>query len=75
MSKILVYLYTTEKRINQFAIGYIINPKIHVNNVFREQVEKFLRATFHQNTTKGIKKVMRKKVTCVISLIMLYESK
>ena len=26
MSKRLVYIYTTEKLINQFAIGYMINP-------------------------------------------------
>ena len=26
MSKILVYLYKTDKGINQFAIGYVINP-------------------------------------------------
>ena len=33
--KILVYLYTTEKQISQFSIGYMVNPKIHVNKVFR----------------------------------------
>ena len=35
----LVYIYTTEKQMNQFAIGYMINPSLHINNVFREQVE------------------------------------
>ena len=47
MSKRLVYLYTTDKKINQFEIVYMINPSIHVNKVFREKVEKFLRATFN----------------------------
>ena len=75
MSKILVYLYTTDKRINQFAIGYMINPTLHVNKVFIEQVEKCLRATFHPNTTEIIRHVMRKKDKCVIALIMFYESK
>ena len=39
MFKILVYLYTTDECINQFPIGYMINPTLHVNMVFREQVE------------------------------------
>ena len=40
MSKILVCIYTTEKKINQFSIGYMTNPSLRVNKVFREQVEK-----------------------------------
>ena len=40
MSKILVYLYTTYKQINPSAIGYMIKPTLHVNKVFRKQVEK-----------------------------------
>ena len=35
MYKILVYIYTTDERINKFAIGYMINPTLHINNVFR----------------------------------------
>ena len=30
MSKIIVYIKSTEKRINQFAIVYMINPTLHV---------------------------------------------
>ena len=70
MSKILVYMYTSYKRINQFSNGYMINPTISVNKVFREQVENFLRATFHQNTTEIIRNMIRKKDTCVIALII-----
>ena len=75
MSKILAYLYTKYKKSINFSIGYIINPTLHVNKVFMEQVEKFLRDTFHPNTMKKIRNVMRKKDTCVIALIMFYESK
>ena len=39
MSKILVYLYATDKQINQFAINFIINPTFQVNKVFIEQVK------------------------------------
>ena len=41
MSKILVYMYTTDERINIFSIGYMINPTIHINKVFREQVKNY----------------------------------
>ena len=73
--KRLVYIYTKHERINKSEIGYTIKSTLHVNNVFREQVEKFLRATFHQNTMEGIKNVTRQKDTCFISLIKFYESK
>ena len=75
MSRILVYTYTTEKLISQFAIGYMVNPTIHVNKVFREQVEKFLRSTFHQNIMEGIKSVTIKNYIYIISLIMFYNTK
>ena len=51
------------------------SPIFHINKAFIEQVEKYLRATFHQNTKEGIKSVMRKKGTCVIPLIFFYENK
>ena len=38
MSKILVYIYTTDKQINQFGIGY---PTLHIYKLFRGQVENY----------------------------------
>ena len=38
MSKIMVHCYTKNETINQFAIGYMINPSINFNNVFRIRV-------------------------------------
>ena len=35
MSKILVYIYTTDECIIKFTIGYMLNPIFHVNKVFR----------------------------------------
>ena len=54
---------------------FMINPSLHINKVFIEQVEKFLRATFHENTVKNIRDVMKNKDTCVIAIIMFYGSK
>ena len=53
----------------------MINPSLHVNKVFIEQVEKLLRATFHENEMDNIRYFMRKKGTWVIAIIMLYDSK
>ena len=73
--KILVYLYTTDKQINLFAIGYIVNPSLSVNKVFIKQVEKYLRVTFHEIIIENIRYNMRNKDRCVIALKMFYESK
>ena len=75
MPKILVFLYTTYKRINPFSICYIINPKLHIKKLFREQVEIFLRPKFHQNSINSIENVIRNKDTCVISLIIFMRVK
>ena len=53
----------------------MINPTLHVNKVFRYQVEKFLKETFHQSTMTAIRNVTRKKDTCVIALVMFYDTK
>ena len=75
MSKRMVHLYTTDERINRFAIGCMINPSLHVNKVFMEQVANFLNATFHENTMVPITYVMKNRNTCVLVLIILYEDK
>ena len=74
MSKIMVHCYSTDESINQFAIGYMINPSPNCNKVFREQVEKLVSVSFHENTMEAIKDCLRKKNTCVKALIMFYEN-
>ena len=41
ISKIMVHCYSTDKIINQFAIGYMINPSLNHDKVFIEQVENY----------------------------------
>ena len=53
----------------------MLYPSLHINKVFREKFEKFLRDTFNLNTMENIRYVMKNKDTCVIALIMFYESK
>ena len=39
MSTRMVHCYSTDETINQFVIGYMINPSLNCNKVFRIQVE------------------------------------
>ena len=71
----MVHLYSTYELINQFEIGYIINPSLYVNKVFIEQVGKCLNTTFDEKTMLPIRYVMKNKNTCVIALIMFYDNK
>ena len=40
MAKHLIWINETKKRINEFTIGYTINPGLNVNKASREKVEK-----------------------------------
>ena len=74
MSKIMVHYYTTNENINQFEIGYTINHSLNCNKVFRIKVEKCLSISFAARKTETIKYCPRKKNTCVMALIMIYEN-
>ena len=66
---------TTEESINQFSIGYMINPTLNVNKMLRYQIMIFLKEIFHHSTIKGIKNFMIKKDTCIIAPVMFYGTK
>ena len=74
MSKIMVYCYTTDKTINQFEIGYMINPSLNCNKVFKEQVEKFSSVSFYKNKMETIRDYLKKTNACVMALIIIYEN-
>ena len=42
------YIWTEEKNehINEFSIGYMMNPNLSINKYFNEQVTKCMKATF-----------------------------
>ena len=40
---------------NEFTIGYMINPGLNINKTFREQVEKVMYTTFGEITQPLIK--------------------
>ena len=48
---------------NEFAIGYMVNPTLHVNKSFKEQVENIMNDTFVTITQPFIRNI---KKTCVL---------
>ena len=71
MSKIMVHCYTTGKNINQFEIGYMINPSLKFNKAFRTQVKKWLGVSFSIRKMNFFLNLMNKN-TCDVALIMIY---
>ena len=39
MAKRFIRIEETSEHINEFDIGYMINPSLHINKYFRDQVE------------------------------------
>ena len=74
VSKIMVHCYYTDETIDKFAIGYMINPSLNRNKVFRVQVEKCLSISFDSMTMENIRYCLKNKNKCVMALIMNYEN-
>ena len=59
------YIWIEEKNqhINEFSIGYMMNPNLHKNKSFREQVKVSLKNTFGPPTNTHIGKILLKTNT------------
>ena len=66
MAKTFICLNETKKRINEFAVVYMINPGFNVNKFFRDQVEKCMYTTFDEITQPFIKSTFSKNDTSVL---------
>ena len=69
MAKRFIWFNETKKRINEFMIGYIINPGLNVNKTFREQVGKCMFTKSGEIIQSFIKFTLLKNNTSVLSLI------
>ena len=67
----MVHIYTTGKTIHQFEIGYMINPSLKFNKIFRTQVEKGLGYSFYIRRMKNIKNFLMKKNISGMAQIMI----
>ena len=75
MSKSFIWLEETNQRINEFYIGYMMNPTLHKNKAFREQVKVCLKNTFGSSTPAHISRILLKANTRVLVLVMFYENR
>ena len=72
MANRFIWINETKKCINEFTIGYMINPGLNVNKTFREQVENFMLTTFGAITQPFMKYTLLKNKTRVLELMMFY---
>ena len=75
MAKFFIWINETKKRINEFTIGYTINPGLNVNKAFREQVENFMYTKFGEITQPHIRATPSKHNTSVLALIIFYDTR
>ena len=56
-SKIYIWIEETNQRINEFSIGYMMNPNLNKNKAFKEQVKGCLKNIFGPSTNIHIGKI------------------
>ena len=62
MARSFIWIEETKERINEFSIGYMINPKFNFNNPFRKQDHKFTNTTLGEITTPHIRTRSEKRI-------------
>ena len=75
MAKSYIWLEETNQRINEFSIGYIMNPNFIMNKAFREQVKVCMKAKFSTSTMTNISKILLEPNTRVLALVMFFEKR
>ena len=76
MAKRYIWLEETNQRINEFSIGYTMNPNLNINKAFREQVKVCLKNKISTSTMTHISKILLKtnkrvnKMFRVLSCVM-----
>ena len=68
IAKNFIWLEETKELINEFSIGYMINPTSNINKSFREQVNKCMKTTFGTITQPHIKTTSAKKENKNVSI-------
>ena len=67
------WIEETNQRINEFSFAYMLNPVLHTNKAFKDQVKACLNNTFGADTNKNINKTLMKRDTRVLALVVFYE--
>ena len=75
MAKIYIWLEETNQLINEFSIGYMMNPNLNTIKAFREKLKVCLKKIFSTSTMAHISKISLKTNTRVLALVMVYENR
>ena len=75
MDKSYIWLEETNQRINEFSIGYMMNPNLGINKSFKEQVKICMKTEFGAMTQQHICNILSKTNTRVLELVMFYDTR
>ena len=75
MDKSYIWTEETKECINEFSMGYIINPNFNINKSFKEKVTKCMKTKFGTINQPHISKISSKTNTRVLALLMFYETR
>ena len=62
ITKSYIWFEETNQRINEFSIGYMMNPTLYRNRAFKDQIKICFKHTFGPDTNSRINKNYRKKI-------------
>ena len=60
MAKSYIWLEETKERINDFSIGYLINPALNITKTFKNQATKCMKTIFGAINQPHISKILSK---------------
>ena len=70
MAKSYIWLEETNQRLNEFSIGYMMNPNLSINKAFKEQVKICKKTRFSTMNQQHISKTSFKKNSVIISYVL-----
>ena len=69
-AKSYIWLEEKNKRINEFSIGFTMNPNLIIKKSFKEKVKICMKNKFGTMTQQHITKIISKTNTRVLALVM-----
>ena len=72
MANSYICLEEKNQHINEFSIGYMMNPNLSMKKYFKEQVKVCIKTKFSTSTMTHISKISLKPNTIVLSLVMFF---
>ena len=75
MAKSYIWIEVANQRINEFTIGYMMNPNLSIKKAIKEQVKICMKNTFSTTTQQHISKILLKPNTRVLALVIFYDTR